>query len=225
MTFRQPSEKLSDKSPPIEVVQVAITRDEFFRAVEVWEYLEVEGLEKEFLHEAWHTWLRTLPPPMVTRVMTPRKLEEFFQRWEFYKFYRENVRHDIGRDIVGKKEYEFIMKKLPPGECWFPYPSEIYCKLIGEDQKNYLIERISPRGSNQAKVAKNTVHQLEAVLRAHPTESFTVKQVRKREWIPGDLLNAIRVLVCQQKGRLDFNSLTRDFSFRIESDQLDGEES
>ncbi|MFQ5822262.1 MAG: hypothetical protein ACE5I5_19965 [Candidatus Heimdallarchaeota archaeon] len=218
MTFQQPPEKLSEQSPPVKGVQVAITRDEFFRAVEIWEYLEVEGLEKEFLHKAWHTWLRTLPPPVVTGVMTPRRLEEFFQRWEFYKFYRENVRYEIGRDIVGKKEYEFIMKKLNPGECWFPYPSEIYCKLIGEDQKYYLIERISSRGSNQAKVAKGTVLQLEALLRAHPAKSFTMKQVRKIEWIPGDLLNAVRVLVCQWKARLDFNSFTRGFSFQIELD-------
>lgn len=71
-------------------VPEVITHEEFFRAAKVWEYLEVLGLENDFLDRKWLKWVRKFPQPIVAGFITPRTLMEFFQRCKFYQLREEH---------------------------------------------------------------------------------------------------------------------------------------
>ncbi|MFQ6126229.1 MAG: hypothetical protein ACE5R6_16715 [Candidatus Heimdallarchaeota archaeon] len=79
--------------------------------------------------------MRKLPQPIVADIVVPRTLKEFFQRCKFYQFYEKNLNSDSHLRIGDKApEFKFIMQQLGSGECWFPSPSNSFCKIVQEEK-------------------------------------------------------------------------------------------
>jgi len=206
--------------PPLTpCIHMEITRDDFFRAAKIWEYLEVEGLEEDFLQGEWHSWVcKFYPPQEIPGVFGLQVAAGFFPIWDLYQFFLRRVKGQ-SRHTRSKLEFDFMMKKLGPRECWFP--TDVFSKLIEENETCYVIERISQKRSPRkrsyrVKVPKEAVRQLDAFLRKHSTRTFTTTQVRERiewEWKIAPL-DVVRVLVCLRKATLDASTLTNALQFR-----------
>ena len=205
-------------------IHMEITRDDFFQAAKIWEYLEVEGLEEDFLQGEWHSWVcKFYPPQEIPGVFGLQGTAGFFPIWDLYQFFLRKVKGQ-SRHTRSKLEFDLMMKKLGPGKCWFP--TDIYCELIAETETHYVIERTTQKRCNRSsrtrsyrgKIPKEAVRQLKTILQKHPTHAFTAKQVQELfDWKVAPL-DVVRVLVCLRKATLDVPSPTNALQFRFQPD-------